>query len=204
MSLLDTNAEMTSTPAIDDDEDRAEMREEIRQDLAQNFEQTHQLLAGFAQAILPVKFKRLGATSSAAVLPSIATIGSAGCDLCSTDSVIIQPGETALVHTGWSVELPSPFLAIHILPRSGLAKNEKRITVANAPGLIDYDYRGELMVLLHNRNVTPFTVNVGDRIAQMMIVPNLTPFFKFEETTDDLSVTSRGAGGFGSTGVTGA
>jgi dUTP pyrophosphatase len=190
-----------STDNDDDVIDSVQQREEIREDMRHTFMETHQLLKMFGTALLDIKFKRIGASDFMAVMPVVATPGSAGADLYSAESLTIQPGETVLVHTGWSIELPSPFLAVYILPRSGLAKNEKRVTVANSPGLIDYDYRGEVIVMLHNRNVTPFTINVGDRIAQMMIVPNLTPFFRFEETTDDLSATERGTGGLGSTGI---
>lgn len=131
-------------------------------------------------------------------IPQKATKGSAGYDLRADiiNNITINPGETALVSTGTSVELFEGVCAF-ILPRSGLAY-KKGITIPNSPGLIDSDYRGEICVILRNESNEPFTVEDGDRIAQMMIVPFIAPSFI---SVDELSWSSRGRGGFGSTGL---
>lgn len=131
-------------------------------------------------------------------LPSYETLLSAGMDLRAfvTDSVELKPLERKLIPTGLFMALPEGFEA-QIRPRSGLAfKNG--ITVLNTPGTIDADYRGEIKVLLVNLSDTVFTINNGDRVAQMIIAP----FSKIEwSTVPELEETQRGAGGFGHTGV---
>lgn len=129
--------------------------------------------------------------------PKIATGGSAGFDLRADllNNITILPQETCLVATGCSIELP-PNLCALVLPRSGLAYKHS-ITVANTPGLIDPDYRGEICVLLRNEGNEKFTVEDGDRIAQLLFVPFVIPSFI---SVDELSQTTRNIGGFGSTG----
>ena len=128
--------------------------------------------------------------------PAPATPEAAGMDLQSTDEVLIRPGETATIGTGVRVELPYNHCLL-ILSRSGLAK--RGIVVANAPGLIDPDYRGEIKVLLRNvRAHEPYQVSVGDRIAQALMVEfRAVSWVQCEE----LSETDRGDAGIGSTGV---
>lgn len=134
-------------------------------------------------------------------LPEYETVLAAGADLRAavSDSVpmILQPGERALVPTGFSMALPAGYEA-QIRPRSGLAY-KFGITCLNTPGTIDADYRGEVKVLLINLGQDPFTIHRGERIAQMVISPITQPDFI---EVDVLSETDRGAGGFGSTGQT--
>lgn len=129
-----------------------------------------------------------------AVLPQRATDGAAGLDLVAREAWLIAPGERALVKTGVGIEL-SPNLCALVCPRSGLAATHG-VTVLNAPGVIDADYRGEIGVCLVNLGREPFAVDVGDRIAQLLIVP-VMPEVQIAEALSD---TARGAGGWGSTG----
>jgi len=131
-------------------------------------------------------------------LPSYETEASAGMDLRAnlTDPVILGPLERAVVKTGLFIELPIGFEA-QVRPRSGLAA-KKGITVLNAPGTVDADYRGEIGVILVNISNEPFTISNGERIAQMVIARHERAEW---EASEELSETSRGSGGFGSTGV---
>jgi len=133
-------------------------------------------------------------------LPKYETVLAAGADLRAalpTDApMVLKPGERTLVPTGMAMALPAGYEA-QIRPRSGLAYKHG-ITCLNTPGTIDADYRGEVKVLLINHGDEAFTINRGERIAQMVIAPITQP--EFERVTE-LSDTARGAGGFGSTGV---
>jgi dUTP pyrophosphatase len=131
-------------------------------------------------------------------LPEYATIGSAGLDLvaCIKMMKVLSPGETVLIPTGFALHLNNPELAAMILPRSGLG-HKHGLILGNSTGLIDSDYQGEIMVSLWNRSMTPYTINPGDRIAQMVIVPVKQVAF---EVVEGFEETVRGAGGFGSTG----
>jgi dUTP pyrophosphatase len=130
--------------------------------------------------------------------PEYATDGSAGLDLraCLDEPLTLQPGQTELIRTGLSVHIADPSLAAMILPRSGLG-HKHGIVLGNLVGLIDSDYQGELMVSCWNRGNTEFTVNVGERIAQLVLVPVVQADF---EVVDEFNATPRGEGGFGSTG----
>jgi dUTP pyrophosphatase len=128
-------------------------------------------------------------------LPSYATPGAAGMDLRSADAVTLKPGARALVATGIAIELPAYFEA-QVRPRSGLAVKHG-ITVLNAPGTIDADYRGEIKVPLINLGSEDFSIARGDRIAQMVVAPVTTAELVEVGALDD---TIRGAGGFGSSG----
>jgi len=125
-------------------------------------------------------------------IPSYSTSGSAGLDLraCLKSSMTIHPGETKLI------EIEDPHYAALILPRSGLG-HKHGIVLGNLVGLIDSDYQGELMISCWNRGNTKFTIEVGDRIAQLIIVPVVQTGFKIVE---EFSETDRGTGGFGSSG----
>jgi dUTP pyrophosphatase len=137
-----------------------------------------------------IRFKRIG--NHDFPLPSRAYGEAAAFDLCSTESIILRPGDTHLVGTGWAVDL-NGFAAL-ILPRSGMGN--KGLVLGNLVGLIDPDYRGELKVSLWNRTkAQPIPVKAGDKIAQMMVVPFVAPMF---EEVFDLEETDRGIGGFGS------
>ncbi|VVB42409.1 deoxyuridinetriphosphatase [Beijerinckiaceae bacterium RH AL1] len=129
-------------------------------------------------------------------LPHYASDLAAGCDLPAAAPVTLAPGARALVPTGLAIALPPGFEA-QIRPRSGLALKHG-VTVLNAPGTIDADYRGEVQVLLVNLGQEPFAIERGMRIAQMVVAPVVTARF---EVVADLEETARAAGGFGSTGV---
>lgn len=131
-------------------------------------------------------------------LPQHATAGSAGMDLraCIDGALTLAPGAAELIPTGVSIYIGDPELAAVLLPRSGLG-HKNGIVLGNLVGLIDSDYQGPLMVSVWNRGAAPFTINPGDRIAQMVFVPVVQVGF---EVVEDFSTTSRGAGGFGSSG----
>ncbi len=139
--------------------------------------------------------KRLG---DSIPLPHYATEGSAGLDLraCLEKAITLQPGDTALLPTGMSIYLEDPGLAAMILPRSGLG-HKHGIVLGNLVGLIDSDYQGELMVSCWNRGKDAFTIDVGERIAQLIVVPVVQVDF---ELVDEFASSARGEGGFGSTG----
>ena len=132
-------------------------------------------------------------------MPHYATQGSAGLDLraCIDEPLTIAPGETQLIPTGLAIHLDDAGLAAMLLPRSGLG-HKHGIVLGNLVGLIDSDYQGELKVSCWNRSDTPYSVQVGERIAQMVIVPVLQPVFtKVDEFGES---SERGVGGFGHTG----
>lgn len=135
---------------------------------------------------------------SSHTLPSYETLASAGMDLRAnlTQSVILQPMQRTIIKTGLFMELPIGFEA-QVRPRSGLAA-KKGITVLNAPGTIDADYRGEVGVILINLSNEAFTIENGERIAQMVIAKHERAEWL---AVEELSETSRGEGGFGSTGL---
>jgi dUTP pyrophosphatase len=128
-------------------------------------------------------------------LPSYATAGSAGLDLRSSEALVLKPGARALVGTGIAIALPQDFEA-QVRPRSGLAVKHG-VTVLNAPGTIDADYRGEIKVPLINHGAEDFIIARGDRIAQMVVAPIVQVTLKPVASLDE---TERGAGGFGSSG----
>lgn len=132
-----------------------------------------------------------------AVIPTYGTPFAAGADLyaCMDSSVTIEPGQTQFIHTGLAVEIPVGFAGL-VYARSGLAC-KKGIAPANKVGVIDADYRGEIMVALHNHSSEAVTIESCERIAQLVITPFLTAQF---EETDELGDTERGECGFGSTG----
>jgi dUTP pyrophosphatase len=131
-------------------------------------------------------------------LPAYASDGAAGADLCAAveSELVLEPGERAAVPTGLVLEIPDGYEG-QVRPRSGLAIRAG-LTIVNAPGTIDSDYRGELKVLLVNLGSEPVSISRGDRIAQLLITPVTRAAFI---ETDGVSTSERGAGGFGSTGV---
>ena len=133
-----------------------------------------------------------------AVLPTYGSACAAGADLyaCTGDTVEIAPGETKFIPTGIAIEIPVGYAGF-IYARSGIAC-KRGLAPANKVGVIDSDYRGEFIVALHNHGQQPQTVESGERVAQLVIPPVLTPGFA---ETDDLDDTDRGTGGFGSTGT---
>ena len=132
------------------------------------------------------------------LLPAYATPGSAGLDLraCLDAPLVLAPGQAELIPTGLSIHIGAPGLAAMILPRSGLG-HKHGIVLGNLVGLIDSDYQGPLMVSCWNRGREAFTVQPMERIAQMVIVPVVQAAFR---RVDDFESSSRGGGGFGSTG----
>ncbi|KAB8123241.1 dUTP diphosphatase [Komagataeibacter medellinensis] len=150
-------------------------------------------------SLLPIQVRRLP-HAHGLPLPSYATEGAAGMDLLAavTEPMIIAPGGRALVPTGLCVALPRGF-EMQVRPRSGLALKHG-ITLPNAPGTIDEDYRGEIGIIILNTGSTPFVVERGMRIAQGMLAPVIRgEWIEYAE----LEETARGAGGFGSTGTAG-
>ncbi|MDD4353498.1 MAG: dUTP diphosphatase [Candidatus Nanoarchaeia archaeon] len=141
---------------------------------------------------MELKIKKL---NSNAILPEYKTSQSAGMDLYSTEDAILKSGEIKLIPTGLSLEIENGYEA-QIRPRSGLAL--KGITVANSPGTIDSDYRGEIKIILINLSKEEFKVNMGDRVAQLILSKVEQAIIK---ETDELNSTQRGVGGFGSTGM---
>jgi dUTP pyrophosphatase len=131
-------------------------------------------------------------------LPAYATDGSAGLDLRAVldQPHELKPGESTLIKTGLAMYIADPHLAAVILPRSGLG-HKHGIVLGNLVGLIDSDYQGELMVSCWNRGQSAFTINPGERIAQLVFVPVVRAEF---EMVSEFHASARGAGGFGSTG----
>lgn len=131
-------------------------------------------------------------------LPSYATAGSAGLDLRAMlqEDLTLEPGQTALIPTGLAIHIADPGLAALILPRSGLG-HKHGIVLGNLVGLIDSDYQGELMVSCWNRGQSAFRISVGERIAQLVLVPVVQAHFELVDSFDE---SQRGAGGFGHSG----
>lgn len=139
-----------------------------------------------------IKFKKL---NEKAILPSFANEGDAGLDICSTQEVLLMPGQRALVKTGLAIQLPKGWEA-QVRSRSGLAYKHG-VVVLNSPGTIDEPYRGEIGVILINHGQEPYSISIGDRIAQLVLkrTEDVVPVF-----VEELNESNRGSGGFGSTG----
>jgi len=142
-----------------------------------------------------IQIKKL---SNSVSIPKYETPGASGMDITAyiENNIIINPGEKALIATGFSIAIPKGY-EVQIRPRSGLAV-KKNITVLNTPGTIDADYRGEIKVILINLGNEKFIIENGDRIAQMVVCPVIQASL---EEVEELSDTQRGSGGFGSTGT---
>lgn len=142
-----------------------------------------------------VRVKKLDARAE---LPVFGSEFAAGADLraCLDGDLTIAPGQTALIHTGLALEIPAGYAGL-VYARSGLA-SKRGLAPANKVGVIDADYRGEVMVALHNHGAESQTVGHGERIAQLVVAPFLAVDY---EEADELTDTARGAGGFGSTGT---
>lgn len=142
-----------------------------------------------------VKLKKL---TDNAIIPTYGTEFSAGADLYAAieEDICINPGETQFINTGIALEIPVGLVGL-VYARSGMAC-KKGVAPANKVGVIDSDYRGEIMVALHNHSSSSVTVSCGERIAQLVLTPYITASF---EETDTLEDSVRGEGGFGSTGT---
>jgi len=144
---------------------------------------------------LKVLDPRLGDTIP---LPEYATPGSAGLDLraCIDEPLFLEPGQTELIPTGLAIHILDPHLAAVLMPRSGLG-HKHGIVLGNLIGLIDSDYQGQVMVSCWNRSDTPFTIQIGERLAQMVFVP--VARVQFQQVAE-FSASHRGTGGFGHSG----
>ena len=142
-----------------------------------------------------IRVKKLDARAE---LPTLGSEFAAGADLraCLDAPLTIAPGQTALIHTGLALEIPVGYAGL-VYARSGLA-TKRGLAPANKVGVIDADYRGEVMVALHNHGAEAQTIEHGERVAQLVVTPFLAVDY---EEADDLTDTARGAGGFGSTGT---
>jgi dUTP pyrophosphatase len=131
-------------------------------------------------------------------LPDYSTVGSAGLDLraCLDAPLALAPGDITLISTGFAIHIGDPSLAAVVIPRSGLG-HKHGIVMGNLIGLIDSDYQGELLISCWNRGAQPFTIAVGERIAQLVFVPIVQVKF---EIVEDFKASPRGAGGFGHSG----
>lgn len=152
--------------------------------------------AGAEGGVTAVRVRRLP-HADGLPLPAYATAGAAGADVAAAvrEDVVLAPGERRAVPTGLVLAVPGGF-EVQVRPRSGLALRHG-VTIANAPGTIDSDYRGELLVILVNLGAQPYTVRRGERIAQLVVAP--AEHARFEEA-ETLPGSGRGDGGFGSTG----
>lgn len=144
---------------------------------------------------IKVEIKKL---DERAIIPTYGTEFSAGADIYALldEPLTINPGETKFIHTGLAIAIPEGFVGLNFA-RSGMA-TKRGLAPANKVGVIDSDYRGEVMVALYNQGNVPQTIEHGDRVAQMVFVPYYTATFDLKDT---LSETVRGVGGFGSTGT---
>ncbi len=142
----------------------------------------------------PMNIKKI---NEHAIVPTYGSAAAAGADLyaCEDTSITILPSETKLIHTGIAMEIPDGLVGL-VYARSGLA-SKRGLAPANKVGVIDSDYRGEIMVALHNHGTEPQTIQSGERIAQIVFAPYLAADFT---VVDELNDTARGVGGFGSTG----
>lgn len=142
----------------------------------------------------PIRLKLL---REGARVPTYGTAQSAGADLyaCLEDAIVIAPGESAWIPTGISAELPQGYAGL-VYARSSLG-TKRGLAPANKVGVIDSDYRGEIMVVLHNHSKSEQSIEPGERIAQLVITPVITPGF---QVVEELEETERSGGGFGSTG----
>lgn len=151
-------------------------------------------MSASASAPIAVRVMRL-AHGEGLPLPAYATAGAAGMDVLAAEAVTLAPGARHAVATGLSLAIPEGF-EVQVRPRSGLALKHG-ITVANAPGTVDSDYRGELKVILVNLGGEPFAIARGDRVAQLVLAPVVRAAWA---EVHELDETARGGGGFGSTG----
>lgn len=142
--------------------------------------------------MINIKVKKL---TENAVIPSHQTEGASGFDLHSTETKVIMPGETELISTGLAVAIPIGY-EMQVRPRSGLSL-KTGLRVANSPGTVDADYRGEVKVIITNTGHIPQYIKTGDRVAQGVICP---VYYANFEQVNELDNTNRGSGGFGSTG----
>jgi dUTP pyrophosphatase len=189
LDAMPARKQQQALPRLRSDDERAEAKKNLDAILATLNLTPHRRMTMLVQ--------RLG--NHTLPVPSKATDGAAAFDLCAADFVSIAPGDHALVPTGFAWQVPVGFVGL-VCPRSGLAL-KCGVTVLNAPGVIDSDYRGEVGVILVNHGSSDFHIAPGDRIAQLLLTPAVGGCCVTEVPL--LGETKRGAGGFGSTGVAG-
>ncbi len=148
---------------------------------------------------IQVKFKKLNEAIGVTIPePAYATAGAAGIDLAASldESLVVSPRERAFVPTGLAVDIPADNIVGLVFPRSGLA-SKHGLNLANAVGVIDSDYKGEIICAIQNNSEVPYEIRPGDRIAQLVFMPYLQVEISY---TDELTPSARASGGFGSTG----
>lgn len=181
---------------ITDDEALSENKKDLISTIFHNSVNViEQIIEGGGREFIPVKIIKL---NSDAIIPQYAHPTDAGADICAIEETKLEPGETKIVKTGLAVAIPIGY-EIQVRPRSGLSL-KSGLRIANAPGTIDTDYRGEIGIIMTNTNDIPYVIDKGMKIAQLLIAP--TPRIKWDEvfTIEELGSTERGEGGFGSTG----
>lgn len=180
---------------ITNDETLSPKKREFLREIFGAMIDTFEMLALSFRTNIEVKIVKLNPD---AIIPQYAHPTDAGADVCAVEEITIEPGETKIVKTGIAVAIPAGY-EIQVRPRSGLSL-KSGLRIANAPGTIDADYRGEIGIIMTNTKDIPYVIDKGMKIAQLVIAP--TPKIKWREvaTIDELGETSRGAGGYGSTG----
>lgn len=174
-----------------DKEDLSPKKKELLKLVIQSSTQLVREVANNPRELVPVKIQKI---SPDAKIPEYAHVSDAGADVYSAEDVVIGPNSTTIVKTGIKIAIPGGY-EIQVRPRSGMSA-KTGIRVANAPGTIDSEYRGEVGIILHNTSIEPYEVKKGDKIAQLLIAP--TPMIHWEEV-EELDTTERNEGGFGST-----
>lgn len=182
---------------ITDDDTFSANKKDLIQTMFYSVLEVFEQLALYQRTMVGVDIYKLNPD---AIIPEYAHNTDAGADIFAVEEVIINPNETKIVKTGIALAIPAGY-EIQIRPRSGLSA-KTGLRIPNAPGTIDSDYRGEVGVIMQNTGDTPYTVEKGAKIAQMLIAP--TPMIRWKEVNslEELGTTSRGAGGFGSTDKT--
>lgn len=182
---------------ITDDESLSENKKDLISSIfTSSINIAEEILKGGCREYINVKITKL---NPEAIIPQYAHPTDAGADICAVEETIIAAGETKIVKTGIAVAIPVGY-EIQVRPRSGLSL-KSGLRIANAPGTIDTDYRGEIGIIMTNTKDIPYVIDKGMKIAQLVISP--VPRIRWEEveTVEDLGTTERGEGGFGSTGV---
>lgn len=181
---------------IDNDETLSANKKEMLHLMFDSTLEVVENLITSGRTTIPVKITKL---NPEAIIPQYAHPTDAGADICAIEEIAIEVGETKAIPTGLAVAIPSGYM-IQVYPRSGLSA-KTGLRIANSIGIIDTDYRGELKVLITNTGSTKYVIDKGMKIAQLIIAA--VPMIKWEEvnSVEELGKTERGAGGFGSTGV---
>lgn len=178
-----------------DSEDISPLKKEFMHYIMDNLKDIYGRILVSGRKIVKIKIVKLNPD---AVIPQYAHPTDGGCDVCAVEEVKIEAGETAIIKTGLAVAVPAGYV-LSVRPRSGLSAKTK-LRVANAPGTIDTDYRGEVGIIIHNTGDVPYVIDKGMKIAQLLVEYSPMIWWNEVETVEDLGTTERGNGGFGSTG----